>query len=40
MEMDSEGLLKVVHMVKLQNSSERDGFQPVPAYPESQVSHK
>lgn len=37
-DIDAQGLLKVVHMVKLQHSSEQDGFQAVSSYSESQAS--
>ena len=36
--IDAQGLLKVVHMVKLQNSADHEGFQAVSAYSESQAS--
>ena len=36
--IDAQGLLKVVHMVKLQNSADQEGFQAVSAYSESQAS--
>lgn len=37
-DIDAQGLLKIVHMVKLNRGSDQDAFQAMPAYSESQAS--